>query len=116
MGYYDRGSLGGVRMKQVVWAGLPRDVCTGVAYLQRKMGTVPVVAFSEIEVEIMYFLHEGWLYTGVLHQELVQESGATLLRSDNEKVRQRPYRSSSQSPKMPGSISLLGASLHDHAF
>jgi hypothetical protein len=39
----------------------------------------------------MYFLHEGWLRTGMLHQELVKESGTTLLRSDNEKVGQCPY-------------------------
>ena len=73
-------------MKQVVRAGFTSDVCTDAAYLQRKMGTVPIVASSEVEVKIVYFLHEGWLYTGMLHQELVKESGTTLLRSDNEKV------------------------------
>ena len=103
-------------MKQVVRAGLPRDVCSGIAQLQREMGTVPIGAFSEVEVEVMYFLDEGWLYTGMLHQELVKESGTTLLRSDNEKVGQRPHWSSSQSPSMPGSIGPLDASLHDYAF
>jgi hypothetical protein len=100
-------------MKQVVRAGLPCDVCTGVAHLQREMGTVPIVAFSDVKVEVMYFLHESWLNTGMLHQELVKESGATLLRSDNEKVGQRPHWSSSRSPKMPGSICLLDAALHN---
>jgi hypothetical protein len=103
-------------MKQVVRAGLPCDVCTGVARLQREMGTVPIVAFSEVEIEVMYFLHEGRLYTGMLHQELVKESGATLLRSDDEKVGQRSYWSSSQSPEMPGSICLLDAALHNPSF
>jgi hypothetical protein len=73
------------------------------------MGTVPIVGFSEVEVEVVYFLHEGRLYAGMLHQELVKESGATLLRSDNEKVGQRPHWSSSQSPEVPGSIGLLDA-------
>jgi hypothetical protein len=77
------------------------------------MGTVPIVAFSDVKVEVMYFLHESWLDTGMLHQELVKESGATLLRSDNEKVGQRPHWSSSRSPKMPGSICLLDAALHN---
>ena len=105
-----------MRMKQVVRAGLPRDVCTGVAHLQRKMGTVPIVAFCEVKVEVMYFLHESWLNTGMLHQELVKESGATLLRSDNEKVGQRPHWSSSRSPKMPGSIGLLVTSFQNLRF
>ena len=103
-------------MKQVVRAGLARDVCAGVAHLQRKMGTVPIVTFSEVKVEVMYFLHEGWLYTGMLHQEFVKESGTTLLSSDNEKVGQRPHWSSSQSPSMPGSIGLLDASFHNLRF
>ena len=80
------------------------------------MGTVPIGAFSEVKVEIMYFLQEGWLNTGMLHQELVEESGTTLLRSDNEKVGQRPHWSSSQPPKMPGSMGLLDASLHNLRF
>jgi len=80
-------------MKQVIRAGLPRDECRAFARMQRKVGTVPVVALAVVEVEIMYFLHEGWLDTGMLHQELVKESSATLLRSDNEKIRQHPHRS-----------------------
>ncbi len=103
-------------MKQVVRAGLPREVSTGVTHLQRKMGTVPVVAFSEVKIEIMHFLGKSWLYIGMLHQELVKKSGTTLLGSDNDKVWQRSYWSSSQSPKMPGSIGLLGASLHNLRF
>ena len=103
-------------MKQVVRAGFTKDVCTGAAYLQRKMGTVPIVAFSEDGVEITYFLHEGWLCTEMLHQELVKECGTTLLRSDDEKVGQRPHWSSSQSLSIPGSISLLVASLHNLRF
>jgi hypothetical protein len=50
------------------------------------------------------------------HQELVKESGATLLRPDNEKVGQRPHWSSSRSPKMPGSICLFDAALHNLRF
>jgi hypothetical protein len=103
-------------MKQVVRAGLPRDVCTGVAHLQRKMGTVPIMAFCEVKVEVMHFLHESWLNTGMLRQELVKESGATLLRSDNEKVGQRPHWSSRQSPSMPGSIGFLVTSFHNLRF
>ena len=103
-------------MKQVVRACLPRDVCTDVAHLQREMGTIPIVAFPEVEVEVMYFLHESWLDTGMLHQELVKESGATLLCSDNEKVGQRSDWSSGQSPEMPGSICLLDAALHNPSF
>ena len=103
-------------MKQVVRAGLPRDVRTGVAHPQRKMRTVPTVAIAEVEVEVMYFLHESWLNTGMLHQELVKESGAALLRSDNEKVRQRPHWRCGQSPSMPGSIGLLVASFHNLRF
>ena len=103
-------------MKQVVRTGFPRDVCTGVAHLQRKVGAVPLVAFSEVKIEIMYFLHEGWLYTGMLHQELVKEGSTTLLCSNNEKVGQCPHWSSSKSPMMPGSIGLLDASLHNLRF
>ena len=103
-------------MKQVVRAGLSRDVYTGVAHLQREMGTVPLVAFSEVEVEVMHFLHESWLNTGMLRQELVEESGSAFLCSDNEKVGQRPRWSSSQSPRMPGSIGLLVTSFHNLRF
>ena len=105
-----------MRVKQVVRAGLSRNVLLAVGHLQRKMGTVPIVAFSEVEVEIVYFLYEGWLCTGVLHQELVEECGTTLLRSDNKKVGQRPHWGSSQSPSMPGSIGLLVASFHNLRF
>ncbi len=103
-------------MKQVVRAGLPRDVCTGVAHLQRKIGTVPIVAFSEVKIEIMHFFKEGRLHTRMLHQLLVEESGTTLLRSDNEKIGQRPHWSSSQPPKTPGGIGPLDASLHNSRF
>ena len=103
-------------MKQIVRASLPCNVRARGTQTNRKMGTVPIVAFSEVEVEVMYFLHEGWLYVRVLHQELVKESGATLLRSDNEEVGQRPHLSSSQSAKMPGSIGLLVASFHNLRF
>jgi hypothetical protein len=116
IGYNRRSSPGRMGMKQVVWAGLPRDVSMGVTDLQREMGTVPIIVFSEVKIEIMHFLHEGWLHARMLHQELVKKSSATLLRSDNEKVGQRSYWSSSQSPKMPGSIGLLGASLHNLRF
>ena len=80
------------------------------------MATVPIGAFSEVKVEVMYFLHEGWLYTGMLHQEFVKESGTTLLRSDNEKVGQRSHWSSSQSPEVPGSIGLFDASFQNLRF
>ncbi len=59
IGHNDRSSLGGVRMKQVVRASLPRDVCTGVWDLQRKIGTVPIFAFSEVKIEIMHLFKEG---------------------------------------------------------
>jgi hypothetical protein len=68
----------------------------GVADLQREMGTVPIIVFSEVKIEIMHFLHEGWLHARMLHQELVKKSGTALLCSDDDKIRQRPYRSSSQ--------------------
>ena len=78
-------------MKQVVRASFARDVLTAVTKLQRKMGTVPIVAFSEVKVKVMYFLQEGRLNSGMLHQFLVEKSGTTLLCSDNEKVGQRPH-------------------------
>jgi hypothetical protein len=100
-------------MKQVVWAGLSRDVLRAVTHLQRKMGTVPIVAFSEVEIEVVYFLGKGWLHVRMLHQELVKKTSTALLRSDNDKLWQRSYWSSSQSPKMPGQVSLFAASLHN---
>ena len=104
-------------MKQIVRAGLPRDVSMGVTDLQRKMGTIPIVAPSEVEIEIMYFFGKGSLHTRVLHQELVKKSSTTLLRSDNEKVGQRSRWSGSRSPQMPSSsIGLLDASLHNPSF
>jgi hypothetical protein len=98
IGYNRRSSSGGVRMKQVVRAGLSRDVLTAVTHLQRKIGTVPIVAFSEVEIEIVYFLGKGRLHMRMLHQKLVKKSSTALLRPDNEKVWQRSYWSSSQSP------------------
>jgi hypothetical protein len=95
MGHNRRGSPGGVRMKQVVRAGLSRDVLTAATHLQRKMGTVPIAAFSEVEIEKVHFLGKGWLDMGMLHQELIKESSTALLRSDNGKVWQRSYWSSS---------------------
>ncbi len=71
IGYNRRSSSGGVRMKQVVWAGLSRDVLSAVKRLQWKMGPVPLVAFSEVEIEIVYLLAKGWLHVRMLHQELV---------------------------------------------
>ena len=82
-------------MKQVVRASLSRDVPATVTQLHRKIGTVPVVAFSEVEVEIVYLLGKGWLHMRMLDQELVKETSTTLLRSDNDKVWQRSHRSSS---------------------
>jgi hypothetical protein len=82
-------------MKQVVRAGLSCDVLAAVRDLHRKIGTVPIVAFSEVEVEIVYLLGKGWLHMGMLHQELVKKASATLLRSDNDKVWQRSYWSGS---------------------
>ena len=116
IGYNCRRPSGGVRMEQVVWAGLSRDVRAAVTLLERKMGTIPIVAFSEVEIEVVYFLGKGWLHVRMLHQELVKKSSTTLLRSDDEKVGQRSYWSSSQSPKMPGCTGLLGASLHNIRF
>ncbi len=117
IGYNRRSSSGGVRMKQVVRAGLSRNVLLAVRHLQRKMGTVPIVAFSEVKVEIVYFLGKGSLHMRMLYQELVEKSSTTLLRSDNEKVGQRSYRSTSQSPEMPSSsVGLLDASLHNPSF
>ena len=58
-------------MKQVVRAGLSRDVLAAVTHSQRKIGTVPIVAFSEVEIEIVYLLAKGWLHVRMLHQELV---------------------------------------------
>src|ERR687890_205923 len=95
IGQDGRSSSGGVRMKQVVRAGLSRDVLAAVTHLHRKIGTVPIVAFSEVEVEIVYLLGKGWLHMRMLHQELVKKASATLLRSDNDKVWQRSHRSSS---------------------
>lgn len=103
-------------MKQVVRAGLSRDVLLAVKRLHWKMGPVPLVAFSKVEIEIVYFLGKGWLHTRMLHQELVKESSTALLRSDDDKVRQRSYWSSSHSPKMPGKVSLFAASLHNSRF
>jgi len=104
-------------MKQVVRAGLPRDVSMGVTDLEREMRTIPIVAPSEVEIEIMYLFGEGSLYMRMLHQELVKKSSTTLLRSDNEKVGQRSYWSSSQSPQTPSSgIGFLDASLHNPSF
>jgi hypothetical protein len=117
IGYNRRSSSGGVRMKQVVRAGLSRDVLTTVTRLQRKIGTVPIVASSEVKIEIVYFLGKGWLHMRMSYQELVKERSTTLLGSDNDKVGQRSYRSSSQSPTMPGSsIGLLDAPLHNSRF
>jgi len=82
-------------MKQVVRAGLSRDVRASVTLLQRKIGTVPIVAFSEVEIEIVHLLGKGWLHMRMLDQELVKETSTTLLRSDNDKVWQRSHRSSS---------------------
>ena len=82
-------------MKQVVRAGLSRDVLAAVTHLHRKIGTVPIVALSEVEVEIVYLLGKGWLHMGMLHQELVKKTSATLLPSDNDKVWQRSYWSGS---------------------
>src|SRR5215208_1481278 len=95
IGYDRRSSSGGVRMKQVVRAGLSRDVLAAVTHLHRKIRTVPIVAFSEVEVEIVYLLGKGWLHMRMLHQELVKKASATLLRSDNDKVWQRSYWSGS---------------------
>src|SRR4028119_1280457 len=103
-------------MKQVVRAGLPRDICTGVAHLQRKIRTVPIVALSEVKIEIMHFLNEGWLHVRMFHQESVEETSTTLLRSDNEKIGQRPNWGSSRPPETPGGKSLLDASLHNLRF
>src|SRR5215217_2461819 len=114
--YDRRSSSGDVRMKQIVRASLSRDVFAAVTRLERKIGTVPIVTFSEIEIEIVYFLSEGRLHMRVLHQELIKKSSTTLLRTDDEKVGQRPYRSCSQSPKAPGSVSLLDPSLHNSRF
>ena len=52
----------------------------------------------------------------MLHEELVKKSSATLLRSDNDKVWQRSYWSSSHSPKMPGNVRFFAASLHNSRF
>ena len=82
-------------MKQVVRAGLSRDVLAAVTHLHRKIGTVPIVAFSEVEIEIVHLLSKGWLHMRMLDQELVKETSTTLLRSDNDKVWQRSHRSSS---------------------
>ena len=104
-------------MKQVVWGGFTRDVLTAVVNLQRKMGTVPIVAPSEVEIEIVHLLGKGPLHVRMLHQELVEKSGTTLLRSDNDKVRQRSYRAGSQSANVPGgSVGFLDTSLHNPRF
>src|SRR5215210_4156575 len=100
-------------MKQVVGAGLPRDVRTGVAHLQRKIGPVPIVALFEVEIEIMHFLEEGRLHTRMLRQELVEERSTTFLCSNNEKIGQRPHWSRSQPPTTSGGISFLEASFHN---
>src|SRR5215208_144739 len=116
IGYDRRSPSGGVRMKQVIRAGLSRDVLIVVRHLQREIGTVPIVAFSVVEIKVVYLLGEGRLHIRMLHQELVQKSSATLLRPDNEKVWQRSHLSSSQSPKMPGKISLFAALRHNSCF
>ncbi len=117
IGYNRRCSSGGVRMKQVVRAGLSCDIRATVTHLQRKMGTIPIVAPSEVEIEVVYFLGKGSSHMRMLHQELVKKSSAALLRSDNEKVGQRSYWSCSQSPVMPSSsIGLLDTSLHNPSF
>jgi hypothetical protein len=82
-------------MKQVVRAGLSRDALTAVTRSQRKMGTIPIVAFPEVEIEIVYLLGKGRLHLRMLHQEPVKEASTTLLRSDNDKVWQRSYWSGS---------------------
>ena len=82
-------------MKQVVWAGLSRDTRATETRLQGKMGTIPIVASFEVEVEIVYFFGKGWLHMRMLDQELVKETSTTLLRSDKDKVWQRSHRSSS---------------------
>ena len=82
-------------MKQVIWAGLSRDVPTAVTHLQREVGAVPIVAFSEVEIEIVYLLGKGWLHMRMLRQELVKKTSTTLLCSDNDKVWQRSYWSGS---------------------
>src|SRR5215211_372725 len=116
LGYNRRSSSGGVRMKQVVRAGLSRDVLTAVTHLQRKMRAVPIGAFCEVEIEIVHFFREGWLHMRMLHQELMKKRSAALLRSDNDKVWQHSYWSSSHSPKMPGNVSFFAASLHNSRF
>jgi hypothetical protein len=81
------------------------------------MGTVPIIAFSEVKIEIVYFLGKGWLHTRVLHQELVKKGSTTLFRSDNDKVWQRSYWSGSHSPRAPSSsMGLLDAPLHNSRF
>ena len=64
-------------------------------------------------VEVVYFLGKGWLHVRMLHQELVKKTSTALLRSDNDKLWQRSYWSSTYSPKMPGQVSLFAASLHN---
>ena len=73
-------------MKQVVWAGLSRDVLMAVAHSQWKMGTVPIVAFSEVEIEIVYFLVKSGLDLRVLHEKAVEKGSTALLRSDNKEI------------------------------
>src|SRR5215211_38911 len=91
IGHDRRGSLWGVRMKQVVWARLSRDVPVVVSNLQRKMGTIPIVTFCKVEIEIVDFLSKGWLQTRMLHQELVKKRSSALLCPDNDEVWQRSY-------------------------
>ncbi len=99
-------------MKQIIGAGFSRDVRPVLAYLQGELGTVPVLAFSEVKVEVMHFFDESGPDVRMLRQKPVEERGAALLCSDHEKVGQRSHWSSAQSANVPDGIRPFGPSLH----
>ena len=116
IGYNRRNSSGGVRMKQVVRAGLSRYVLTAGTHLRRKIGTVPVVALSEVKIEIVYFLGKGWLHVSMLHQELVKKNSVTLLRSDNSKLGNVRTGAVAHLQRCLAIVGFLDASLHNPRF
>jgi hypothetical protein len=73
-------------MEQIIGAGFPRYVIPDLMYLQREVGTVPGIAFPEIEIEIVYFLVKSGLDLRVLHEKAVEKGSTAFLCSDNEEI------------------------------
>ena len=69
------------------------DLCPSFCAQSRETPPIPLRTVVEIfwVVEEVQFLTSGWLYERVTREQVVEEGGPTLLRSNDDEVGQRAY-------------------------